>query len=264
MFLICLFLFFFSFRPVCATEPLWHQPEYKPSLRFYQKLTPEENGKSPQIAVVIDDMGVKKNISRRLMTLPAPLTFSFLPFATELENQMETARKSGHEIMIHMPMEPLKPIKEKMMLKTDMSEKQIVFLTEEILNSATDYAGVNNHMGSRFTANETLMRPVLKKIKQRDLFFLDSVTSKNSVGAFLAKKQKIPYAVRDVFIDNELNDEYLKNQLALLEEKALEKGYAIGIAHPHDATMDALSEWIPQAKERGFVFVRVSDVVTTD
>jgi polysaccharide deacetylase 2 family uncharacterized protein YibQ len=124
------------------------------------------------------------------------------------------------------------------------------------------YVGINNHMGSRFTAAPEGMALVMGELKSRGLLFLDSVTASNSVAGDIAARSGVPYAVRDVFLDNEPDDPAsIHHQLAILEQTALERGYAIGIGHPHDGTVTALEQWIPEMQARGFALVPISAIV---
>jgi polysaccharide deacetylase 2 family uncharacterized protein YibQ len=123
------------------------------------------------------------------------------------------------------------------------------------------YVGINNHMGSRFTQSRDGMRVVLQEIKNRGLLFIDSRTIADSVGGKLAAELGVPHADRDVFLDNEQEAAAVEQQLARTEEVARRRGYAIAIGHPHDATIAALTRWLPTLERRGFVLVPVSAIV---
>ena len=116
-------------------------------------------------------------------------------------------------------------------------------------------------MGSKFTTWDRGMKLVVKILKDRGLMFLDSKTTKDTVGFRLAQALNVPHAVRDVFLDNEISIESISQQLKVLEKVARKKGSAIGVGHPHDATIKALRDWIPSAKKRGFMIVPVSTIV---
>ena len=215
---------------------------------------------APMIAIVIDDMGINRRMTRKAIELPAPITTSFLPYARNLENQTADARNAGHELMLHLPMQPFSPRKNAGpgALTTDMSESEIYAALDNALAAFDGYVGINNHMGSRFTANPDLMRIVLDELNRRGLLFLDSVTSKYSVGYETAREIGMPAAKRQVFLDNTAQE--IPARLKELERYASKHGAAIGIGHPRKATVEALQNWIPDAAERGFVFVPVSTI----
>ena len=125
------------------------------------------------------------------------------------------------------------------------------------LDSFDGYVGVNNHMGSRFTADRASMAPVLAELHRRGLLWLDSRTTPNSAGIGLAQELKMPWVGRDVFLDNEETVAAVKAQLAKTEQVAKRQGYAVAIGHPHDATIEALASWLPDVQKRGFVLVPV-------
>src|SRR3546814_12796399 len=117
-------------------------------------------------------------------------------------------------------------------------------------------------MGSRFTASPEGMAQVMDVLKGRGLLFLDSLTAGNSVAGQQAARSGVPYAVRDVFLDNQPDDPAaIRRQLAILEQIARERGYAIGIGHPPDGTVAALAAWIPEIRARGLDLVPTSATV---
>jgi polysaccharide deacetylase 2 family uncharacterized protein YibQ len=118
--------------------------------------------------------------------------------------------------------------------------------------------GLNNHMGSKFTASEAGMTRVMLALRDRGLAFLDSRTSGASVGPALARGHSVPYAVRDVFLDNEQSADSIGRQLSATEEVAIRQGYAVAIGHPHTATIEALADWLAGAEARGLTVVPVS------
>lgn len=215
---------------------------------------------SPMIAIVIDDLGVNRKMTKEVLALPAPLTASFLYYADDLPAQTQAAKDAGHELLVHTPMEPVNAGFDPGpgALRTEMTAEEIKDRLDLMLDSFSGYVGINNHMGSRFTADDPAMRTVMEEVEKRGLLFLDSLTSARSVAKEIAKEQNIPYAVRNVFLDNSQNEREIMKQLSLLEKHALKHGFAVGIGHPHKATAGALKKWIPQAKQKGFVFVPVS------
>ena len=215
---------------------------------------------APMIAIVIDDMGLNRKMTRKAVELPAPITASFLPYAGNLESQTARAKEAGHELMLHLPMQPFSPRKDAGTgaLTVSMSESEILDALNEALSAFDGYVGVNNHMGSRFTANSALMRIVLDELNRRGLLFLDSVTSKYSIGYEIAREIGMPAAARQAFLDNTKAE--IPHRLKELERYASKHGAAIGIGHPHKATIEALQSWMPDAAERGFVFVPVSTI----
>lgn len=217
---------------------------------------------SARIALVIDDMGLNMRESRRAVALPAAVTLSYIPYAPRLREQTREAREEGHELMLHMPMEPMGHDNPGPgALLTGLPEEELRQRLVMALSSFGGFDGVNNHMGSKFTASESGMEIVVNELKQRQLFFLDSRTSSQTVGEKVARREGLPAIARDVFLDDSMTYEAVKRQIEQLEHVARRKGYAVAIGHPHPATLQALEEWIPAAKKRGFEFVAVRDLV---
>jgi polysaccharide deacetylase 2 family uncharacterized protein YibQ len=223
-------------------------------------------GKRPMIAIVIDDAGVAQAHTRRAIQLPAPLTFAFIPYSRDLERQARYAHSRGHELLLHIPMEPTSAEADPgyNALLTSLSRDEIMRRFRWALSRFDGYVGVNNHMGSKFMARSDLVRPILQEIESRGLLFLDSRTDHTTVGGKLAEDMGMPHASRNVFLDNELDPGKIRRQLAELEKVARERGEAIAIGHPHDVTIDVLARWIPQARRKGFQLVPVSAIVKKD
>jgi len=216
---------------------------------------------APMIAIVIDDMGVDRKRSKHMwQDVPAPLTLSFMTYADDLPDQTQAAHKQGHELMLHMSMEPSSTSIDAgpNVLMTAMDSSEIRSLANWGMDRFEGFVGVNNHMGSRFTEDERGMRVVLEEINKRGLLFLDSRTSSHTVGPKLARKLGVPALERNVFLDNDNVPEKVQKQLGEVERLARKYGHAIAIGHPRDATIEVLKSWIPQARERGFAIVPVS------
>lgn len=217
----------------------------------------------PRIAIVIDDMGVDQRRSARAMKLPGKVTLSFLPYARDLKKQVAEAASFGHEIMLHVAMEPESAEADPgpNVLLTGTPEKELLANLRWNLDQMEGYSGINNHMGSRFTRDLGGMRVVMRELKARGLFFLDSVTSRDSVGARTANEAGVPFAARDVFIDHKDDEAFVRQQLAKIEDDAKKRGIAIAIGHPRDITLRVLKEWLPKVQAAGFELVGVSRVL---
>jgi polysaccharide deacetylase 2 family uncharacterized protein YibQ len=146
-------------------------------------------------------------------------------------------------------------------LRVALSDDDIRARTAAALDRLPLALGLNNHMGSRFTRDPRAMRPVLEELAARGLLFLDSRTSGASVGADLARRLGVPSAGRDVFLDNEIDARAIRAQLAELERVASRRGSAIAIGHPHEATIEALAQFVPEMLGRGMQLVGVSAIV---
>ena len=199
----------------------------------------------PKIGIIIDDLGYDRHLARAFMEFDLPLTFSILPFTPNTRSIAQKAREGARETMLHLPMEPinypaLNPGDG--VLLVSMDREEILEILMRDLSEIPFVAGVNNHMGSRFTENEEKMAIVLGELKARGLYFIDSRTSASSVAFKIAKKMALRTANRDIFLDNDLSDNALKIQIERLLSLARHKGRAIGIGHPHRETLQLLKK----------------------
>ena len=201
-----------------------------------------------KVAIVIDDMGQDIRPLRDILEIDAPISIAVLPFLPHSKDIATEASLKGREVLLHLPMEPKDSDKNdpgKGAVFTNMTAAQVAEQVKRDIDAVPFITGVNNHMGSRFTEDERLMRIVLNITKTKNLFFLDSKTTNKSTGYRLAKTMDVKTASRQVFLDNEEDIDYIKGQILELVEIAKKRGSAIAIGHPHPSTIAALKEMIP-------------------
>jgi hypothetical protein len=217
----------------------------------------------PEIAIILDDLGYKKELAFWFLRAEIPLTFSVLPGAPFTRSIVEDIRETGGELMLHLPMEPKKypdinPGPGALLLS--MNDQEIRGVLEEDLKQIPGASGVNNHMGSSFTENPEKMKVVLEELSNRDLFFVDSRTTSETVGYKMASDMGLPSNKRGVFLDNDLDPRAIEIQVERLMSMARHSGAAIGICHPHPETLEVLRKYYPKIR-REFQMVRISNLV---
>lgn len=227
-------------------------PQKTPSYRMLPTPLPEAK---PKIAIIVDDIGGSRDSIERLLNVPAELSFAILPNLPYSEYAAQKANEKGKDVILHLPMEP-KPSSGYTgasagdgALLVDLPREELVQNLERNILSVPYIKGVNNHMGSRFTENGELMRLVLRELKDKGLFFVDSKTSPESQGLRVARELGIKTAERDVFLDEAKHGQsYVEKQLDRLVEISKKKGVAIGICHPYPQTIEVLEREIPRLK----------------
>ena len=229
--------------------------------------SPVETAKVPirgVIGLIIDDFGYRNDhVSNGFLQLPGKLTYAIIPGHDYSQLFSKKAYDSGYEIIVHLPMENIG--------KTYGEEEYVLmsyFQDDEIknrINKAFDYLpesiGLNNHQGSRGTADSRVMTLVAGVIKEKKKFFIDSRTTNNSLAETTMRKYGVPTNKRDIFLDNELDEEKIKIQLLELADVSEEKGIAIGIGHVKPQTLNVLAKEIPVLQKKGFRFEFVSNLV---
>lgn len=206
-------------------------------------IQPAQDSSLPMVAIIIDDMGYHGKIGSELLALPMNLTFSFLaaaPFTRELEEQ---AFQAGRIILLHLPMEPKSkewdPGPGALLLGQDAKQQEILF--EQNIQAVPHAVGVNNHMGSLYTEDRAAMDDLMQLLRAQGLFFIDSFTTADSQALAAARAANVPTARRHIFLDNVHSPDRVCKQLEKLVLSAEEKGWAIGIGHPNEATLSALT-----------------------
>jgi len=215
----------------------------------------------PRIAIVIDDWGYHLDNLAIIKEINVPLTCAILP---NLKNSSPVARELnslGFEIILHLPMEP----KEKIKLEHDtitsvMGTGQIQDILDRDLASVIFAKGISNHMGSKITENRKISAIVMGQAKKRKLYFLDSFVTPKSVCREISAKIGVRFAKRDIFLDNQDNPVYIREQLIKLKNLARSKGAVIAIGHDRRNTLTVLNQMLPIMKKEGYEFVFVSEL----
>lgn len=220
-------------------------------------------GEEPVVVVVMDDLGVDPGRTAKTVALEGPLTLSFMTYARDVQAQVDRGRAAGHEIMMHVPMEPSSPEVDPgpNVLLSAMPEAELTTALDWALGQFEGYTGINNHMGSRFTEDADSLAVVMRELKTRGLLFLDSLTSRNSHAGEQAEKAGVPYAVRNVFIDHTDDRAAVRRQLDTTARIAKETGSAIAIGHPRDNTLAELEPWMQGLEAQGIRLVPLSALI---
>ena len=214
-------------------------------------------------AIVIDDLGQDLPAADELLALPYPLTFSVLPHLPHSVKTAEEAHRGGREVMLHLPMEPESSAKPGPgEIRVGMREAEVDQTVDEDLRSVPYVSGVNNHMGSRATADIALMRWVIKVLEQRQLFFVDSRTTAKSVAFEVARKQGLPTFFRSVFLDDTETVPYTLGQLREFRRVIESQGLALAIGHPHPSTIRALGQFLPEFERADIQLVPASQLLS--
>jgi hypothetical protein len=226
--------------------------------------SPPSNSNGPKVALIVDDCGQWIATERAFVALGIPLTVSVLPDVPYTATIAREAADAGKGVMLHLPMETvsgLNPGPGK--VTTEMSDAQITAQVQSDLAQVPLARGVNNHEGSKGSADERVMHDVMGVLARRgNLFFVDSRTSAESVGERTAREAGVPTAGRDVFLDNQATVAYTEEQLREAAAIALRTGSAIAIGHPKPTTLAAVRAMIPQLQAAGIQFVLVGDLVS--
>lgn len=206
----------------------------------------------PLLAIVIDDMGYQQQLDEDLLHLNLNLSFAFLPYGPHTTEQAELAHRLGREVLLHLPMEPADhrwdPGPGALTLAMGSAERAEVFAQD--LARVPLAVGINNHMGSRFTSDRAAMQEFLGLARDRHLFFLDSLTSRDSLGYALAREMGVKSGRRQVFLDNVRDQAKITGQIRELLVDAERQGWAVGIGHPYPQTLAALRAAGPEISRR--------------
>ena len=216
-----------------------------------------------KIAIILDDWGNNYSLLKYAVDIGRPVTLSILPHLSQSRRIAEGAFANHLGVMLHMPMQPKsgKQRLEPHTILTATSDQDIQLYLDQAIASVPHADGVNNHMGSAATGDRRVMTVLLKDLKGRGLFFVDSYVVPETVTAEIAKEIQIPFAKRDVFIDNRMNLLLIKGQLEEAKRIALSRGTAVVIGHDRKMTLQAIKEVAPVFEAAGIQFVLVKDVV---
>lgn len=225
-------------------------------------ITPIAPAKPGRLAIIVDDMGMEMKPAQQLAAIDGDLTFSILPLRPYSREVAGYLHAKGREVLLHLPMQGNggKDPGEGAIYK-DMTPTHIRTILAMDMRAVPYVVGTNNHMGSEVTPDKAIMLQVLRELKSRRLFFIDSLTTGDSVGSEVARSVGLPYNARDIFLDNEQSDAYIMGQLTKLKNIARKHESAIAICHPHPETIAVLEREIPKLKAEGITLTRVSAFV---
>ncbi len=203
------------------------------------------SGDRPFLAVLIDDLGDSIPQAAAFASVPVPLTFAILPEAAEAPEVARFLRTLGREVLVHVPMEPdqADEMSHPSFLTTSMSDEEVLLRMTAFLARVPGAAGANNHMGSRFTRDRHRMEVVLAFLRDKGLFFVDSRTTPATVGREVAVRTGVPFAERDVFLDNDPSRPAIETRLEEAIRVARRDGCALAIGHPRVETLEVLMRW---------------------
>ncbi len=203
-----------------------------------------------KLTIIIDDIGNSFEKAQQIWAINRNITLSILPFLKYSQKISIYAKKHHLPVMLHFPMEPLnyKNKLENFFLLANMDDKKFFKVMNAVLNSIPYYQGINNHMGSKFTSDKSSLEKFFDIIKFKKVFFIDSRTTPFSKAAKISLENGILTGVRDVFLDNKLDVNYILHQLEKLYKIAQRKRYAIAIGHHNKEKIEALKIFFNRTK----------------
>jgi polysaccharide deacetylase 2 family uncharacterized protein YibQ len=219
-----------------------------------------EPGAAPAVSLIIDDLGQSLRDGERVARLPAAVACAVLPHTPHARAIAETAHAAGKEVLLHLPMEAREAIEAGPgQIDSRMPPLEMRATLDYDLSTVPHARGVNNHMGSLLTAHAPSMDWLMRELRQRRLFFVDSRTDAASVAAASARRHGVPALERHVFLDSDPSPAAVAAQFAQLERLARQQGHALAIGHPYPATLAALEQHLPQLTARG---IRIIPLIT--
>ncbi|MEH6563787.1 MAG: divergent polysaccharide deacetylase family protein [Halopseudomonas sp.] len=218
----------------------------------------------PMLSIIIDDVGHSRAAGERIIALPAPVALAIMPFTRNAQALATLAAEAGKPVMLHLPMENLAGLSMgEGGLSTQMSRTVFDAQLQASLNAFTPIQGVNNHMGSKLTADRERMDWLMTQLAARQLFFVDSRTNKETQAAFAAQASGVANVSRDVFLDNLRTPVELEREFKLVLARARKQGAAVLIGHPYPETLAFLEQQLPGLEAReGVQLVSVQALLT--
>lgn len=219
-----------------------------------------------QLAVVIDDFGNGMDGTKEMMELPIHFTAAIMPFMPTTKQEAELLHKRGHEIIVHLPMEPVKGKPEWLgpgAITTDLSNEEIRARVEAAIKDVPYAKGMNNHMGSKATADERVMRVVLSVVKEHGMFFLDSRTTYKTVVPKLAAELGVELLSNQVFLDDVYTMKHIAKQIGITSKHLESNPSCVVIGHvgpPGKKTAAVIRDSIPRLKRQAS-FVKLSEML---
>lgn len=219
---------------------------------------------APRIAIIIDDIGYTLSLGRRVTKLPGPVSIGVLPETPRGKLLAEEAHAAGKDVLLHLPLQALKEDghEEPGAITLDMSRSEFARIFAQDMQSVPHAIGVNSHRGSLLTQHPGHMKWLMQEMAQfGNLIFVDSYTTHESIALSVAIESGIPAVRRDVFLDPDDSPETVAREFERLKVLARKNGLAVGIGHPHLATIELLEQQLPQLSADGIELISISELV---
>lgn len=233
-------------------------------------LTPSElkasTGAERRLAIIIDDFGNDMKGTEEILSLPVKLTVAVMPFLRTSEKDARMAHEKGHDVIIHLPMEPKQGKPEWLgpgAILSNMSDAEVREKVEAAIKNVPYAVGINNHMGSKITGNKRIMSVILDVCKEHGLFFVDSKTNYHSIVGEICDEKGLPRLQNDIFLDDVHSVSHVTGQLRKVQERLQQQSLCVTIGHVGVGglkTAEALKRTIPEMKQRGIHFVGMLDL----
>ena len=216
----------------------------------------------PKLVIILDDLGNDAVRDKQALRIPAAITYAVLPYTPSAITSAKAAYVAGKEIILHTPMEAIKPYDlGKGGLYHAMGEQQFITVLNDDLNAVPFIRGLNNHMGSRLTASPLHMMWLMQTLQNKKLYFIDSATTPHSVAEKVARQYQIPVLHRHVFLDNIRTEAAIRAQFERLLKIADKQGYAVAIGHPYPQTLAFLEKTLPQLSSQNYELLYGSQLI---
>jgi len=226
-----------AFHELDTKESVIPKPVHRPA----KKERKNHLKRTGKLAIIIDDVMTKYNV-HAIKKLHLPITMSFLPPSKARPNSARLAKREKF-YMVHLPMEAMHfNAEEPLTLRTTDSKEVIQNRIEQLQMLFPRVKYINNHTGSKFTADEESMRNLIEVLKEKNIHFIDSRTTAKTKAPKVMKELGLRYIARDVFLDHKHDKEYIKSQIKRAIKIARKTGWAVAIGHPHKDTLQALAE----------------------
>ena len=233
-----------------------------PFVAYAPPISTPDGDPKPMIAVIVTGLGLNSSgTSTAISSLPGPVTLAFAPYGKDLPSAVSSARAADHEVLLEVPLEPFDypdsdPGPDTLL--TGEAPRENLNRLFTVMGKFGGYVGVINHMGARFTASTADFSPVMEELGARGLGYVDDGSSGRSVASQLATASSVPFGHADAILDQSPSRQPILDQLKALEDKATQKGSAIGVISALPISIETLAEWSKTAEDRGFTLVPVS------
>ncbi|MEN5305219.1 MULTISPECIES: divergent polysaccharide deacetylase family protein [unclassified Pseudomonas] len=210
------------------------------------------------LSIIIDDLGQSADRDSRTLALPGPVTLAIMPDTPHATDFARQAHKAGKTVILHMPMDPATG---PFAWHPGIPIEELARRLDAALAKVPYAAGINNHMGSRMTAQREPMAWLMGELQRRHLFFVDSRTSAATVAAAEAQAQGLAHVSRDVFLDDVRTTEAITGQLQQGIALARKQGSAVLIGHPYAQTLEVLERELPRLKSQGIELIPLRQMI---
>ena len=232
----------------------------------------DHSSRRPRVSLLLAGIGMNEAESAAaIRTLPGAVSLAVSPYATNLPKLLATARTTGHEYLVAVPLEPAGFPLNDPGPSTLLTSLPVAANAQNLLwalSRVDGYVGatgvIGTMRGERLAAVTDQMDAVLSELSGRGLLYIDPREDRGAKGIAVARTwgRHVEVVIDDPADQDVADRTMIDAKLAELERLAKDDGSALGLVmRPTPVTVARIATWSNGLADRGMALAPVSAVM---